>query len=74
MLLSVAFLATPREAKASPIPGQAAFSQCLKDWPLCYYREQRCAECVASCGEAHKKSPKETSAGIRYDICRKVQA
>jgi len=73
-LLGLAFLATPREAVAGPIPGQAAFSQCLKYWPLCFYREQRCAECVASCGEAHRKSPMTITAGLRHDSCRTAQA
>jgi len=71
-LLGLALLATPREAVAGLLPAEAAYSQCLKDYRTCLYRQQRCAECVASCGEAHRVSRMTLTAGTALDFCRAV--
>jgi len=73
-LLGLALLATPREAVAGLLPAEAAYSRCLKDWRPCYYRQQRCAECVANCGEARRVSRLTVTSGFLYDSCRTVQA
>lgn len=72
-LLGLALMATPRQVVAGPIPGAAAYSQCLKDWRPCVQHRQRCAECAVSCGEAQSTSPMTLTAGSKCDYCRTVK-
>jgi len=83
MLLGLGLLATPRHAVAAlvpgaayytPVPGAAAYLQCMSDWHPCTYYRQRCAECVVSCREAKKKSPMIPSVNLALDTCLDAQA
>ena len=71
-LLSLALLATPHDVVAGPIPGAAAYFKCQRDWRPCIFHNQGCAQCVISCRDALRKSPKTVAARRAVALCSEM--
>jgi len=73
-LMGLTLLATPHDVLAGPIPGAAAYFKCKQDWRACAYHEQRCAECVISCGDSLRKSPMTATSSLAVELCAQMLA
>ena len=82
-LLGLALLANSRDAVAAtvpraafnaPIPGGAAFLQCLQNYYARVNDGRPCFECAVHCLEAKRQNPVFDSACAAFDFCRRALA